>query len=188
MCIATITRRRSRGKKLVEIRGTEDAERVLKRHLKGQKRKLLLVILLNASIVHPREVFKPAVVNSAASIILAHNHPSGDPEPSQEDLDITKRLVQVRAIHGIAVFDDMIVADRGLVSPKSRDLLCRPSAPRLHPSRGFLLIEAAAAFPGPSPPRLEMIEESQPVRRCCNLTSIQLFHRAHLRRIRHQPQ
>ncbi len=60
-----------------------------------------------------REVFRPAIAHSAASVVLAHNHPSGDPEPSEEDLTITKRLVEVREL---AVLDHVIVADRGVVS------------------------------------------------------------------------
>jgi DNA repair protein RadC len=78
---------------------------------------------LNASIVHPREVFKPAVVHSAASVVLAHNHPSGDPEPSEEDLSITRRLVEVGELLGIAVLDHVIVARRGVVSFRARQLL-----------------------------------------------------------------
>jgi len=78
---------------------------------------------LNASIVHPREVFLPAILHSAASVILVHNHPSGDPEPSEEDLGITRRLVQVGELVGIAVLDHVIVALRGHVSFRARQLL-----------------------------------------------------------------
>ena len=78
---------------------------------------------LNASIVHPREVFKPAVLASAASIVLVHNHPSGDPEPSEEDVSITKRLVDAGELLGIGVLDHVIVAERGVVSFRSRKLL-----------------------------------------------------------------
>lgn len=58
---------------------------------------------LNANLVHPREVFKDAIMHSAASVVLAHNHPSGDPEPSEDDLRITKKLVESRKILGIEV-------------------------------------------------------------------------------------
>ena len=75
---------------------------------------------LNASIVHPREVFRPAIIASAASIILLHNHPSGDPEPSEEDLAITKRLAQVGELLGIAVLDHVVIAKRGFVSLRAR--------------------------------------------------------------------
>jgi DNA repair protein RadC len=78
---------------------------------------------LNASIVHPREVFLPAILHSAASVVLVHNHPSGDPEPSEEDLSITRRLVQVGDLVGIGVLDHVIVAERGMVSLRSRQLL-----------------------------------------------------------------
>lgn len=64
---------------------------------------------LNASIVHPREVFSEAIKSKAASVIFAHNHPSGDPEPSEDDLIITKRLVEVGKIIGIEVTDHIIV-------------------------------------------------------------------------------
>jgi DNA repair protein RadC len=64
---------------------------------------------LNASLVHPREVFKDAIVHSAASVVLAHNHPSGDPEPSEDDLKITKKLVESGKILGIEVIDHIII-------------------------------------------------------------------------------
>jgi DNA repair protein RadC len=88
-----------------------------------QRRETVSIGSLNASIVHPREVFQPAILHSAASIVLVHNHPSGDPEPSEEDLSITRRLVQVGDMVGIAVLDHVIVADRGVVSLRSRQLL-----------------------------------------------------------------
>lgn len=65
---------------------------------------------LNASIVHPREVFKTAISESAASIILLHNHPSGNPEPSKEDIQITRQLVSAGDIIGIKVYDHIIIA------------------------------------------------------------------------------
>jgi len=78
---------------------------------------------LNASIVHPREVFLPAILHSAASVVLVHNHPSGDPEPSEEDLTITRRLVEVGELVGIQVLDHVIVAGRGAVSLRARQLM-----------------------------------------------------------------
>jgi len=65
---------------------------------------------LNASIVHPREVFKPAVIESAASIILMHNHPSGNPNPSKEDIKITKQLAEAGRLMDIGIFDHIIIA------------------------------------------------------------------------------
>ena len=66
---------------------------------------------LNANIVHPREVFRTALIESAAHIIVAHNHPSGDPTPSREDIDITKKLVETGKIMGIDVLDHVIIGD-----------------------------------------------------------------------------
>ncbi len=65
---------------------------------------------LNSSIVHPREVFKVAIDNNSANIILLHNHPSGNPEPSNEDLEITRKLVEAGKLMGISVFDHIIIA------------------------------------------------------------------------------
>lgn len=64
---------------------------------------------LNSSIVHPREVFKAAVLANAASIIIAHNHPSGDTEPSEEDINITRRIYEASKILGIELLDHIIV-------------------------------------------------------------------------------
>lgn len=66
---------------------------------------------LSASIVHPREVFGPAIELRAASIIIAHNHPSGDVTPSREDIELTKRLVQAGEIMGIEVLDHIIIGN-----------------------------------------------------------------------------
>ena len=72
--------------------------------------------ILNASLVHPREVFKIAISESANSIILLHNHPSGNPEPSQEDFHITRQLVEAGEIIGIRIFDHIIVAGNSYYS------------------------------------------------------------------------
>lgn len=66
---------------------------------------------LTASIVHPREVFKMAILGNAVSLVLVHNHPSGDPTPSPEDVDITKRLVAAGELLGIKVLDHVIIGD-----------------------------------------------------------------------------
>ena len=66
---------------------------------------------LTASVVHPREVFKSAILANAASIILTHNHPSGDPAPSKEDISITSRLVQAGRLMDIPVLDHIIIGD-----------------------------------------------------------------------------
>ena len=78
---------------------------------------------LNSSMVHPREVFKPAVLHNAAAIICFHNHPSGDTEPSREDIETTKRLVEAGKIMGIEVLDHIIVGDDGYVSLKERGVM-----------------------------------------------------------------
>lgn len=71
---------------------------------------------LNMSVVHPREVFLPAVEFTAAAIILAHNHPSGDPTPSEEDLAITHQMVEAGRVMGIEVFDHLIIGDNSYIS------------------------------------------------------------------------
>lgn len=140
MYVRELTKRKYRGKQPHMIRGPEDVVQLLGRRLTRQAREHFLVVLLNArhevdavetvsvgslnaSIVHPREVFKPAVIGSAASVVLVHNHPSGDPEPSEEDLSITKRLVEAGDLLGIGVLDHVIIASRGVVSFRARQLL-----------------------------------------------------------------
>lgn len=78
---------------------------------------------LHSSIVHPREVFKTAVKRSAASIILAHNHPSGDPAPSREDIDITRRLIEAGRIIGIEILDHVVIGDSRYCSLKEKGLI-----------------------------------------------------------------
>lgn len=78
---------------------------------------------LNANLVHPREVFEPAIRNLAASVIVAHNHPSGNLEPSQEDIDLTKRLVGGGKLLGIEVLDHVIVSRTGFSSFKEKGLI-----------------------------------------------------------------
>lgn len=68
---------------------------------------------LNANVVHPREVYKEAILNSAASVIVSHNHPSGDPTPSREDLEITEKLYQAGNIIGINLLDHVIIGEGG---------------------------------------------------------------------------
>lgn len=78
---------------------------------------------LNSSIVHPREIFKTAIRRSCASMILVHNHPSGDPTPSQEDIEATKRLLEGGRILGIDVLDHVIIGDGRYVSLKEKGLI-----------------------------------------------------------------
>lgn len=79
--------------------------------------------ILDACHVHPREIFKNAIRCNACSIILAHNHPSGDPTPSREDIAITKRLVEAGELLGINVFDHIIIGNPSFVSLKSKGLI-----------------------------------------------------------------
>ena len=78
---------------------------------------------LTSSIVHPREVYIQAIKNSAASVIFLHNHPSGDPSPSPEDIEITKRLVAAGELLGIKVLDHVIMGDGGYLSFADKGLL-----------------------------------------------------------------
>jgi DNA repair protein RadC len=78
---------------------------------------------LNSSIVHPREVFRVAIDNNSANIIILHNHPSGNPEPSNEDITVTKKLVESGGILDIQVFDHIIIAGDKFTSLVERNLL-----------------------------------------------------------------
>jgi len=111
-----------------QIRSAVDASTLLHTYLADVDREHFVTILLNqknrvvgvntvsigsltASVVHPREVFKPAILSNAAAIILAHNHPSGAPQPSQEDRVLTVRLVAAGKLLGISVLDHVIIGD-----------------------------------------------------------------------------
>jgi DNA repair protein RadC len=121
------------------ISSPADVERLLRGRIANLDRENFVVVLLNtknevietstvsigtlgASLVHPREVFNPAVRASAASVILAHNHPSGKVEPSQEDREVTRRLGEAADILGIEVLDHVIVGD-GYFSMKEHGML-----------------------------------------------------------------
>lgn len=92
-----------------------------KNHVIGQE--TLSMGTLNSSLVHPREVFRAAIKRSSASIICAHNHPSGDPAPSPEDIHLTNRLVEAGQIIGIDVLDHIVIGDRTFVSLKEQGLM-----------------------------------------------------------------
>jgi DNA repair protein RadC len=91
-----------------------------KNHINGVN--VVSVGSLNASLVHPREVFKAAILGNAAAIILVHNHPSLDPSPSTEDLEITRRLVEAGKLLGIEVLDHVVIGN-SWVSLKERGVL-----------------------------------------------------------------
>ena len=78
---------------------------------------------LNASIVHPREIFREAIHYAAASIILIHNHPSGDPNPSKEDLFVTEKLMKAGTLMDIAVLDHVIIGDNKYISLKESGII-----------------------------------------------------------------
>jgi len=124
----------------ITVKSPDDVVKAAKNQLKGKKKEHFLVLCLDtrnhlinihkvsigsldSSIVHPREVFKEAISSSAASVIFAHNHPSGDPTPSEDDIKLTKRLVEAGEIIGIEVLDHIIVCDRDHLSMKARNLL-----------------------------------------------------------------
>jgi DNA repair protein RadC len=121
-----------------ELNDPEKVYQLIKSKLKDHTREHFYIIILNsrnhsvaeisvgslnASIVHPREVFSEAIKNKAASVIFAHNHPSGDTEPSEDDLVITKRLVESGKILGIEVIDHIIAAKNSFLSFKEKNLL-----------------------------------------------------------------
>lgn len=79
--------------------------------------------LIDSCPMHPREIFKMAVTESASALIIVHNHPSGDPTPSREDIEATRRLVEAGRIVGIPVFDHVIVADATYISLREQNLV-----------------------------------------------------------------
>jgi DNA repair protein RadC len=87
--------------------------RLLRRHRASQG-------TLTSSLVHPREVFGPALREGAAAVAVAHNHPSGDPEPSSEDLAVTRRLIEAGRLVGVPLLDHLVVADARYVSIRER--------------------------------------------------------------------
>ena len=121
------------------VRSPRDAAELLMGRMRFLDREHFLVVLLNArnqplavetvsvghltaSLVHPRELFKTAIQKSAAAVILAHNHPSGDPNPSQEDLLLTKRLREGGELLGIEILDHIIFGDNKYASLKEKGL------------------------------------------------------------------
>ena len=87
------------------------------------REEIVSVGILTSSLVHPREVFKPAIRHSAAGIILLHNHPSSDPSPSPEDHEVTRRLMAVGELVGIRILDHLVIAGGRYVSFLGRGLI-----------------------------------------------------------------
>jgi len=121
------------------VKTPDDVVSVVRSRLRGKKKEHFLALLLDtrsqlikvseisigsldSSIVHPREVFKEAISASAASVIFAHNHPSGDPEASEDDIELTKRLAKAGEIVGIDVLDHIIICDKKYLSLKREGL------------------------------------------------------------------
>jgi len=86
-------------------------------------RKTIFIGSLNASIVHPRELYREAIKRSSASLIVCHNHPSGSPDPSQEDIHVTRRLAESGKIVGIELLDHLVIGDQKFVSLKEKGYL-----------------------------------------------------------------
>ncbi len=124
----------------ITIKSPEDVVKTARNLLKGKKKEHFVVICLDTrnhliktstvsigsldcSIVHPREVFKDAISSSAASVIFIHNHPSGDPTPSEDDIKMTKRLIEAGEIIGIEVLDHIIICDSEHLSMKAKNLV-----------------------------------------------------------------
>lgn len=112
---------------VLQFLGSKDREHfgVICLDTKNQPTHIMTVSIgsINSSIVHPREVFKSAILSNSASIILFHNHPSGNPEPSITDKEITRRLVEAGEIMGINIIDHVIIADDKFLSMKEKMLL-----------------------------------------------------------------
>ena len=83
---------------------------------------LVSIGTVNSSLVHPREVFRRSILRGASSVIICHNHPSGDPEPSEEDIGITRRLIEAGKIIGIEVLDHVIIGSKS-VSLKEKGII-----------------------------------------------------------------
>jgi DNA repair protein RadC len=122
------------------VQTPEEAYKSMQSKLSGKKKEHFYILCLNtrgrvndtrqvsignldSSLVHPREVFKDAISTYASTVIFVHNHPSGDLEPSAEDIHLTKRLVEAGELLGIPVIDHIIVSDRGYTSLKSRNFI-----------------------------------------------------------------
>ena len=122
------------------IRKSDDVYTIFKGHFEAKDREEFVAVLLDgknqvigfnvvsvgsltAALVHPREVFKPAILGNAAAIVLVHNHPSGDPEPSAEDRAITERLKQAGDLVGIRVLDHVVIGDGRFSSFADQQLL-----------------------------------------------------------------
>ncbi len=129
LAISELGKRHSQSKNnLIKITSAEDVYNHFKDKVKTEKQECFYILLLStrnhilkeelitkgvldSAIIHPREIFRPAIKNSAKKIILVHNHPSGDPKPSEEDLDITEQLINIGKEIDIKVLDHVIIGN-----------------------------------------------------------------------------
>jgi DNA repair protein RadC len=115
------------GKLLLPLYGSRSVEQfgvvLLDTKHRVLRTKVVSVGTLDASIVHPREVFREATAAGAAALVLFHNHPSGDPEPSPEDVQLTRRMMAAGVLMGIDVIDHVILADAQFCSLKEKGLI-----------------------------------------------------------------
>ena len=128
-CRVCLIRENTKGD-LIPIVRQEDVYNLVKDELVNSDREMFLSVMLtsknhligvetvslgsiNASIITPRDVFKSAILANAVSVILCHNHPSGDLTPSMQDIEITKRLIEVGELVGVKVLDHLVVSDKG---------------------------------------------------------------------------
>ena len=122
----------------ISITCAEEVYKLLSPKMKNQKKENLTVLLLDtrkhilkeeiifigtldASIIHPREILKSAIKESASAIIIVHNHPSGDPSPSDEDIRVTKQLIEASELVGIPILDHVIIGSESYISLKTAD-------------------------------------------------------------------
>ena len=123
----------------VYVKKPQDAVSILMEEMRYYKKEHMKIIMLNvkckvigikeisvgnlnSSLAHPREIFIPAIKNSSANIILTHNHPSGDPTPSKDDIEITRRVYEAGKILGIELYDHIIIGDGVFISLKEKNL------------------------------------------------------------------
>jgi DNA repair protein RadC len=135
---AVVSYRGPRRKLPESVRNPVDVARFVRRVVGNDAREHFLVLMLDgrhkpiayqvvsvgtatASLVHPREVFQAAVGAGAVAVIVAHNHPSGDPSPSREDREVTERLIRAGELLGIRLLDSVVVTDSGYVSLREAD-------------------------------------------------------------------
>jgi DNA repair protein RadC len=133
-------RKEDHDERQIPVKSQRDVSKLVRQRLKDKKKEHFLILCLDTrnnlikissistgtldtNLVHPREVFKEAIQSLSSSIILVHNHPSGSPEPSEADIDITKRIVETGKVVGIDVLDHIIVTENKSFSFKEKGLL-----------------------------------------------------------------